>query len=584
MALVLFNSGLVVLPALVGQRLIDDGVLKGNTDLLLLLGGLLVAVTLLQAGTAYVGEVHSAWLGERLTLRMRGDLFTHLHTQRPGFFAYARPGAVVSRIHGDVGGVQQMLSSTLPALTGAVSTVVIAGLGLLLLEWRAGLVLLFLVPVMYGLAVYFAPRLREASQREMNAYADLDTCVSEQFSSEGAEAVRLHGAQRTMAERFVATAAQVRAHALRQAGLGARFGAATAVTTGLIGAAIYVVGGLWVVSGTMTMGTLVAVVALLGRLYGPIAMLSSIKMELVAGLVSFGRVAEIMHFRPTGGGALAEARPTRAMTEQRPSVVLSGVSFTYPAPEQLVVPSLAAEQDLAEATRGPTLRDIDLTIDPGTTVGLVGRSGAGKSTLARLLTRTWEASAGRVEIGCTDIRDLSPDDLQRSVGAVTQETFLFNDTIRANLLLARAEAEEKDLLRACQAARIWDTVQNLPDGLDTVVGDRGVRLSGGERQRLALARLFLKAPSVVVLDEATSHLDNETERAVQRAMRTELADRARLVIAHRLATVREADLIVVMAAGRIEERGTHEQLMDAGGLYRRLVDAQERGTEKAVST
>ncbi|WP_017579395.1 ABC transporter ATP-binding protein [Nocardiopsis valliformis] len=581
MLLVLVNSVLVVLPALVGQRLIDDGVLRGDTGLVFTLGGLLVALTLVQAGISYAENVYSSRLGERLTLRIRGDLFAHLHTQRPGFFAYARPGAVVSRIHGDVRGVQQLVSSTVPALTGAVSTLVVAGLGLLLLEWRASLVLLVLAPVMYGLAVYFAPRVRDATQREMGAYADLDTCVTEQFSAEGAEVVRLHGAHDTMAERFVATAARVRAHALRQVRLGAGFGAAVSVTTGLIGAAIYVVGGLWVVSETMTMGTLVAVVALLGRLYGPIAMLSGIKMELVAGLVSFGRVAEIMRFRPTGSGAPVEARPTRAMAEPRPSVVLNGVSFTYPSPERLVVPSLAAEHDLVEVTRGPTLRDIDLTIEPGTTVGLVGRSGAGKSTLARLLTRTWETAHGRVEIAGTDIRDLSADDLQRTVGAVTQETFLFNDTIRANLLFARAAAEEKDLVRVCRAAQIWEMVRNLPDGLDTVVGDRGVRLSGGERQRLALARLFLKAPPVVVLDEATSHLDNETERAVQQAMRTELADRARLVIAHRLATVREADLIVVMADGRIEERGTHEQLMDLGGLYSRLVDAQGRGLEKA---
>nr|WP_237450192.1 ABC transporter transmembrane domain-containing protein [Nocardiopsis alba] len=247
MTLVLVNSTLVVLPALVGQRLIDDGVLEGDMDLVLLLGGVLVVCALIQAAIAYIGEVHSAWLGERLTLRMRGDLVTHLHTQRPGFFSYARPGAVVSRIHGDVGGVQQMLASTLPSLTGAVSTLVIAGVGLLLLEWRAALVLLLLAPVMYGLAVYFAPRLREASRREMNAYADLDTCVAEQFGAEGAEVVRLHGAQSTMSGRFLVKAGHVRSYALRQASLGAGFGAATAVTTGLIGASIYVVGdsGWW---------------------------------------------------------------------------------------------------------------------------------------------------------------------------------------------------------------------------------------------------------------------------------------------------------------------------------------------------
>ncbi|MYR32956.1 ATP-binding cassette domain-containing protein [Nocardiopsis alba] len=313
-------------------------------------------------------------------------------------------------------------------------------------------------------------------------------------------------------------------------------------------------------------------------------MLSSVKMELVAGLVSFERVSEIMRFRPSGGEGIAEAPRLQGTPERPPSVVLRDVSFTYPPPENLVVPSLAAEHDLEEASRGPALRNIDLTIESGMTVGLVGRSGAGKSTLARLITRTWETDTGQVEVGGTDIRALSSDDLQRTVGVVTQETFLFNDTIRENLLLARPDSTEEDLLRVCRAARIRDTVLGLPDGLDTIVGDRGVRLSGGERQRLALARLLLKAPPVVILDEATSHLDNETEAAVQRAMRTEMADRARLIIAHRLATVREVDLIVVMEDGRIEERGTHEQLMDLGGSYRRLIEAQDRGPEKVVST
>ncbi|WP_150255784.1 ABC transporter ATP-binding protein [Nocardiopsis deserti] len=576
--LILANSSLVVVPALVGQRLIDDGVLQRDTDLVLSLGAVLVALAAAQAVIAYAERVFSASLGERLTLRLREDLFAHLHEQALGFFSYARPGAIVSRLHGDVSGVKRMVAFTVPTATGAVGTLLFAGVSLLFLEWRAAAAVLILAPVMYGLALYFAPRVRAASQRELDAYADLDTCVSEQFSAGGAEAVRLYGARDRMAADFFDRASHVREHALSQTRLGAAFGSGASLTTGVISAAVYVVGGILVASQSMTMGTLVAVIAILGRLYGPITMLSSVKMEMIAGLVSFDRVREVMLFRPTL--AVSESLPPEASSSppawnDSSSVVLNRVSFAYPPPQKLVVPSLASEHELAETHRGSALHEISLVLRAGATVGLVGHSGAGKSTLTRLLTRTWDADTGVVRIGGTDIRALSSHALFSTVGIVTQETFLFNDTIRANITLARPDASEEDLVRVCRAAQIWDTVRALPEGLDTMVGDRGVRLSGGERQRIALARLFLKAPPVVILDEATSHLDNQTERAVQEAMSVELAGCARLVVAHRLATVRDADQIVVMAHGRIRQRGTHTELLEDEGPYRRLVMAQE---------
>ena len=576
--LILANSSLVVIPALVGQRLIDDGVLQRDTGLILSLGTVLVALAAAQAVIAYAERVFSASLGEKLTLRLREDLFAHLHEQALGFFSYARPGAIVSRLHGDVGGVKRMVAFTVPTAIGAVGTLLFAGVSLLLLEWRAAFAVLILAPVMYGLALYFAPRGRAPSPRELDAYADLDTCVSEQFSAGGAEAVRLYGARDRMAADFFDRASRVREHALSQTRLGAAFGSSASLTTGVISAAVYVVGGVLVASQSMTMGTLVAVIAILGRLYGPITMLSSVKMEMIAGLVSFDRVREVMLFRPTL--AVPESRSSEASGpppewDGSSSVVLTRVSFSYPSPQKLVVPSLASEHELAESHRGSALHGISLVLRAGTTVGLVGHSGAGKSTLTRLLTRTWDADTGMVRIGGADIRTLSSHALFSTVGIVTQETFLFNDTIRANLTLARPDASKEDLVRVCRAAQIWNTIRALPDGLDTMVGDRGVRLSGGERQRIALARLFLKAPPVVILDEATTHLDNQTEKAVQEAMSVELAGCARLVVAHRLATVRDADQIVVMARGRIQQRGTHAELLDCEGPYRRLVTAQE---------
>ncbi|MBF8184945.1 ABC transporter ATP-binding protein [Nonomuraea sp. K274] len=565
--LIVAQSSLSVLPILVGQRLIDEGVMAGDPGRVWGFGLAFAGAAALHAVLVFAERGFAVRLGEDMVLRLRLDLYTHLQRQSLGFFTAARAGAIVSRLHGDVTGVQRVVSSTIPAVVGAVVSLIVAGVALLAMEPRLALALGVVMPVVYGATTWVSRRLKSVSRRYLSANADLDSKVAERFSVVGAETASLYVHPDRDRDVFRHNVVTIRNLVVRQALLGAGLSAFLTLAIGMAGAGAYVFSGLWVISGTVSFGMMVAMVALLARLYNPIVTLAGVKVDLVTGLVSFGRVREILDFAPRicdAPDALELPRTGGACVE------FSKVSFEYPASMDLVVPSLAGELAAMEAPRGPVLGDFSLTIEPGMTVGLVGPSGSGKSTLARLLVRSWDVGSGRILIDGVDLRKIRLASLRNSVGVVTQTPFLFNGTIRANLLMAAPEADQEHLIEACRAAQIWGMIEAAPDGLDTMVGDGGMQVSGGERQRLAIARLLLTDPRIVILDEATSHLDNATEQAVQRALTPFMKGRTCLVIAHRLATVRDAQLIVVMHEGRVVEQGSHAHLDGMGGFYARL--------------
>ncbi|MFD5698264.1 ABC transporter ATP-binding protein [Streptomyces lasiicapitis] len=597
--LIVALAATTVAPAVVAQRLIDDGVLRRDEGMVWSMTGALAALGAAQAALTYLERRFATRLAEDVVLRMRTNVFAHLQRQSLGFFSVARTGALVSRLHGDVAGVQQVIAGTLPAAVSALFLLLTTGLTVMAMEWRlAGLVLL-LLPVLYLLTSHFTIALRKVNQRMLAAFADLDSLVAERLSSGGAEVIRHYGHADRDTPQFRLLAARVRDASVRRASLAAALTGSLILMVTLVTALIYLVASRLAISGSLTLGTVIALLSLLARLFGPLTALPGLRVELIAGRVAFDRIQEVLAFEPQIVDA-PDARRLPARAHQAPSVEFRQVDFAYPPPHNLAVSSLTGDQDAGLAdevalrldaelldsgpltdalpanTHGPrpALAALSFVAAPGTTVGIVGLSGAGKSTLARLLTRSFDVDSGRVLIDGVDVRRLRLDDLRSAIGIVPQETFLFNDTIRANLLLARPDATAEELETACHDSRVWPAIKRLPDGLDTVIGDRGLRLSGGERQRLALARLLLKGPPIVVLDEATSHSDTVTEQEIHESMGEFLRSRTCLVIAHRLSTVRDADQILVMRAGRVVECGRHQELLDAGGWYARLHRAQ----------
>ncbi|MFI0424836.1 ABC transporter ATP-binding protein [Spongiactinospora sp. 9N601] len=571
------NSILGLLPILIGRWFIDDGIVPRNEERIWLLGGMLALTALALALIALLQNWYAVRLGEDMVLRLREDLFAHLRDQAIGFFQAARGGAIVSRLHGDVVSVQRVVTSTIPSVVGAVATMVTAGVLLVSLEWRLALATMMLVPFMYAITAWFSRSLKAVNRRQMAAYATMDARIAERFSAPGAELVTLYGDAYRDLKAFKEDAGEVRDHAVHQGMLGGALSGFLALTLGVTSAAAYIASGLGVASGALTLGAMVALVTLLARLYSPIVTLAGIRVELVAGLVSFDRVREVMRFPPAVTDADSVGRhPGQA----EHGIVFSDVVFEYPAGGTLAPVSLSGERPDAEVARGRVLDGLSLSIAPGEMVGVVGLSGGGKSTLARLLVRLWDVTSGQILINGRPITDISLESLRREIGVLGQEPFLLNDTMRANLLLAKPEASEEELEAACREACIWDTIESSPDRLDTMVGNGGLQLSGGERQRLAIARLLLKSPSIVVLDEATSHLDSSTERALLDTLRPFLKARTCLIITHRLSAAREADTIVVLDGGRVVEQGTHDQLSRVGGRYTRFLRENRALTEQ----
>jgi ATP-binding cassette subfamily B protein len=579
LVLVVGGSSMVVVTPLLLQRLVDDGVIPGNQSVVVQLALLVAVLAFVEAGITLAQRWFSSRIGEGLIYDLRTRVFSHVQRQPIAFFTRAQTGALVSRLNNDVIGAQQAFTSTLSGVVSNVVSLVLVAGAMLYLSWQITVASLLLLPVFWLPARRVGARLQGLTRESMQLNADLGNRMTERFNVAGALLVKLFGRPVDEDEQFSDRAGQVRDIGVKIAMSNRIFFTSLTLVAALATALVYGVGGLLAISGSLTVGTLLALAALLGRLYGPITALANVRVDVMTALVSFERVFEVLDLQPL----VAEADDAVDLPGGPLTVELDAVSFSYPGADDVSLASLEKVGAVDRDAGGEVLHDVSLTASPGELIALVGPSGAGKTTITALVSRLYDPSLGTVRVGGVDLRSARMESLHDRVGVVTQEAHLFHDTVRANLLYARPAATDAGLESALRAAQVWDLVLSLPHGLDTVVGDRGHRLSGGEKQRLALARLLLKAPGVVVLDEATAHLDSESEAAVQRALDTALAGRTSIVIAHRLSTVRGADQIVVVDDGRIVDRGRHADLLARGGLYAELYTTQFAEQETALT-
>jgi ATP-binding cassette subfamily B protein len=570
LVLTVIDALLVVATPLLLGRLIDDGVTPGNTQVVITLAIIVAALAVVDAGLALIMRWYSSRIGEGLIYDLRRQVFDHVQRMPLAFFVRTQTGALISRLNSDVIGAQQAFTTTLSSVVSNAISLVVVTIAMLALSWQITLASLALLPVFLIPARYVGRRLATMTRESMQLNADMSSTMTERFNVSGALLVKLFGRLDDERDQFGSKAARVADIGVRIAMANRAFFVALTLVASLAVALVYGVGGVLAIDGALTVGTLVALGSLLSRLYGPLTALSNVRVDVMTALVSFERVFEVLDLPP-----MIDDRPDAHTLPPGPqSVRFDHVDFTYPRAEQVSLASLEVVARVESAPTGPVLRDVSLTVEPGQMLAIVGPSGAGKTTLTSLIPRLYDVTGGRVLVGGYDVRDLSLSSLQGAVGVVTQDAHLFHDTIDANLRYAAPDATDEQIWLALESARIADLVRDLPDGLETVVGDRGHRLSGGEKQRLAIARLLLKSPAVVILDEATAHLDSESERYVQEALDSALVGRTSLVIAHRLSTVRAADQIVVVDDGRIVERGTHDELLAGDGLYADLYRTQ----------
>jgi ATP-binding cassette, subfamily B, bacterial len=586
------DAMIIVAVPLLLRALIDNGIERKDTEVVLAIAAAVAAIALVDAVLSVVQRWYSARIGEGLIYDLRTEVFRHVQQQPIAFFTRAQTGSLVSRLNSDVIGAQQALTSTLSGVVANFLSLVLVLAAMFYLSWVVTLCALVLLPLFIIPARLLGRRMQRLTRESMQLDAQMGSTMTERFNVAGAMLVKLFGRPQEEAEVFSGRAARVRDIGVVTAMYGRVFFIALTLLASMATALVYGLGGSLVISGVFQLGTLVALASLLSRMYGPITALSNVQVDVMTALVSFDRVFEVLDLKP-----LIEDRPgatplrlpalsTAAAPAQgiAPDIDFDHVTFRYPLASEVSLASLESialpAPERSDAGQD-VLRDVTFHAPGGKLTALVGPSGAGKTTITALVARLYDPGQGTVRIGGTDIREVTQESLHNAVGVVTQDAHMFHDTIRANLAYARPGASEQELIQACEAAQIWDLISVLPDRLDTVVGDRGYRLSGGEKQRIALARLLLKAPSVVVLDEATAHLDSESEAAVQRALKRALAGRTSLVIAHRLSTIREADQILVVDAGQVRERGGHEELLAAGGLYAELYHTQFARQEPA---
>jgi len=599
----ILDALITVVNPLLLRAIIDKGILGHHEAIVIGIAAAVAAVALFDAFLGFAIRWYSSRIGEGLIYDLRTEVFSHVQQQPIAFFTRAQTGSLVSRLNSDVISAQLAITSTMSAVVSNVLTVGAILVTMFLLSWQISLIALVLIPLFLLPARRVGRRLQRLTRESMQLDAAMGSTMTERFNVAGAMLVKLFGRPDQESKVFAERAGRVRDIGVTRDMYGQVFFISLSLLAALATAVVYGVGGSLVIRGALQVGTLVALSQLLVRVYGPIAQLSNVQISVMTALVSFDRVFEVLDLKP-----LIAERPGAAVLPARipagripadtvpagsspqglegkppllaPEIEFDDVSFRYPTASEVSLASLESialrSPERPGATTG-VLHEVSFRAPSGQLTALVGPSGAGKTTITALAARLYDPNDGTVRIGGYDVRDVTLESLHDVVGVVTQDAHLFHDTIRANLTYAKPAATELELIEACEAAQIWDLIGGLPDGLDTVVGDRGYRLSGGEKQRVAVARLLLKAPSVVVLDEATAHLDSESEAAVQRALKTALAGRTSLVIAHRLSTIREADQILVVDAGRITQRGTHEELLAAGGLYADLYHTQFAG-------
>lgn len=561
---VIVASALVSLaPPLLFRAIIDDAIADQDRGLLHLLAGLVVVAAIADAALALVERYVSSRIGEGVIYDLRVSLFDHVQRMSMSFFTRAQTGALTSRLNNDVLGAQRALTGTLGSVVSNIVALVANGAAILLLEWRFAVIALVLLPLFIIPAKRVGRRLQELTRDQMNLNASMNTTMTERFNVSGALLVKLFGRTDDETADFARRADGVRQVGVRAAVYGRTFFVALGLVGALAGAAVYWIGGQLAISGSISVGTLVALAVFISRVYGPLTALTNARVDVMTAFVSFERVFEVLDTP----NPIADRPGAVDLVDPLGRIEFDDLRFAYP--DEPIVPSLEAVSPGPAPTGPPPLviDGVSVVIEPGQLVALVGPSGAGKTTLSQLVPRLYDVTSGAVRIDGHDVRDLTQDTLRRAIGVVSQDAHLFHDTIGNNLRYGRPEATDDEMREAIRAAQIEDLVASLPAGLDTLVGERGYRLSGGEKQRLAIARMLLKDPAIVILDEATSHLDSENEHLIQEALAVALVGRTSLVIAHRLSTIQAADVILVLDDGHLVQQGTHLELLGRGGLY-----------------
>ena len=567
---VVIDAVLVITSPLLLKRLIDDGVIPGNPGLVTQLALLVGLIALLDALFSMIGRWFSARIGENLIFDLRTQVFSHVQRQSIAFFTRTQTGALISRINSDVIGAQQAFTTTLAGLVSNVLTLILVIGALLTLSWKITLLALALLPLFLFPTKWVGRKLQGLTRESFNLNAEMSATMTERFNVSGALLVSLYGDQGTEREHFSSRARKVANIGVSIALLQRMFFIALTSIASIATAFAYGVGGHYAINKEITLGTLLAITTLLVRLYGPLTALSNVRVDVMTALVSFERVFEVLDLIPM----VRDKESAKKIADGPLSIEFDQVKFSYPRAEEISLASLESVAKPEVIESGEILSEISFTAPACSLTALVGPSGAGKTTISSLLPRLYDVTSGAIKINGEDIRDLKLATLRDAIGVVTQDAHMFHDSIAANLRYAKSDASEAEMESACKSAQIWDLIASLPNGFDTVVGERGHRLSGGEKQRLAIARLLLKAPRIVILDEATAHLDSENEALVQEALATALKDRTSIVIAHRLSTVRRADQILVLESGRIKERGKHDELIAKNGLYADLYNRQ----------